>query len=127
LLISVAGLHVSAGMMASSRPGKAGRVFASTNNQMELRAVIEAVRFVERGKSIIIRTDSQYVSDAINRQTVIKSNSDLWREFREISSSRRIKVIWIKGHAGDPHNEAADRLAANQANLALVELGRAAA
>jgi RNA-directed DNA polymerase len=102
---------------------RAGRVKSATNNQMELRAVIEAIRFVESKRSIFIRTDSQYVHDAIERKTTIKSNSELWKEYQEVSKSRSIKVKWVKGHAGDPHNELADKLAAEQANLAKAESG----
>jgi ribonuclease HI len=94
---------------------------------MELHAVIEAIRSVDPKYSIIIRTDSQYVSDSINGQSIIKTNSDLWREYEEVRKLRRIKVVWIKGHAGDPNNEAADRLALKQAYLAKAELGRSAA
>lgn len=97
---------------------QAGRVSSSTNNQMELRAVIEAIRSVPPEKSIIVRTDSQYVHDAVNRGSVVKSNFRLWSEYQETSRSRRVKVVWIKGHAGDPHNERADQLAAEQAKLA---------
>jgi ribonuclease HI len=97
---------------------RAGHVTSATNNQMELYAVIEAVRFVDPKKSIIVRTDSQYVCDAIKRQSVIKANTELWREYQAVSKGRRIKVLWVKGHAGDFHNERADQLAAIQANLA---------
>jgi ribonuclease HI/retron-type reverse transcriptase len=95
-----------------------GKEPSATNNQMELRAVIEAIRSVDPKRSIVIRTDSQYVCDAINRQTVIKTNSALWSEYRELSNSRRVKVIWVKGHAGDTYNERADRLAFQQAQVA---------
>jgi len=109
LLISVAGLDLSAGMMATSRPA------------------IEAIKFVAPKHSIMIRTDSQYVSDAINKGTVVKSNSDLWAEFDAVRKSRRLKVVWVKGHAGDEFNETADRLAAEQAALAKANLLRPAA
>jgi ribonuclease HI len=100
----------------------AGRVKAATNNQMELRAVIEAIRSVDARRSIIVRTDSQYVHDAIERKTTIKSNSELWKEYQEVSRGRSIRIVWIKGHAGDTHNELADRLAAEQARLAKAEI-----
>jgi ribonuclease HI len=98
---------------------------SSTNNRMELKAVIEAIKHIPPNRSILIRTDSQYVTDAISGQTTIKSNSDLWKEYEEIKTMRRIKVVWVKGHAGDPHNEAADQIASQQAILAKAELLRA--
>jgi RNA-directed DNA polymerase len=101
---------------------RSGRVPSATNNQMELRAVIEAIRFAGLKKSILIRTDSQYVHNAINHQTIIKTNTDLWSEYRELCADRKIKVVWIKGHAGDIHNERADRLAFDQANADNVDL-----
>ena len=101
---------------------RSGNVNSSTNNQMELRAVIEAIKFVGCEKSIVIRTDSQYVHDAVNRQNIIKSNSDLWKEFEDVRRSRRIKIVWVKGHAGDAHNERADKLASQQANIVKAKL-----
>jgi RNA-directed DNA polymerase len=98
-----------------------GRIASATNNQMELRAVIEAMRSVDPKRPVIIRTDSQYVSDAINRQTTIKTNGDLWKEYSKLAETRRVRVVWVKGHAGDPHNERADRLANEQANIAKAE------
>jgi ribonuclease HI len=104
-----------------------GWIASSTNNRMELQAVIEALKHLDPKKSILIRTDSQYVADAINRRTVVKTNADLWRQYEEIRKSRRIKVIWVKGHSGDLYNEAADQLASQQAHLAKAEVMRAAA
>jgi ribonuclease HI/retron-type reverse transcriptase len=106
---------------------RSGRIAATTNNRMELTAVIEAIKFATPKHSIIIRTDSQYVSDAINKGTIVKSNSDLWAEFDAVRKSKRLKVVWVKGHAGDEFNETADRLAAEQAALAKTSLIRSAA
>jgi ribonuclease HI/retron-type reverse transcriptase len=97
---------------------KAGRATSATNNRMELQAVIEAIRSVDPKKSIIIKTDSQYVSDTVRRDSAIKSNSDLWKEYQELVRSRRSRVDWVKGHSGDPYNEEADRLAREQAKAA---------
>lgn len=99
-----------------------GSVASTTNNQMELLAVIQAIKHIDSRRSVIIRTDSQYVADAANSKTTIKQNAELWKEFNELKAARRIKVVWIKGHAGDPHNEAAHVLAeqcARSANNAL--------
>ncbi|PDT71581.1 RNA-directed DNA polymerase [Bradyrhizobium sp. C9] len=95
-----------------------GSVSSTTNNQMELLAVIEAIRYIDPNRPVIIRTDSQYVTDAANGRTVVKQNADLWKEFNELKKSRRVKVVWVKGHAGDPFNETADRLAQAHARLA---------
>src|SRR6185437_9991831 len=93
----------------------------STNNRMELQAVIQAIKHVDPRKSILIRTDSQYVTDAVSGRTIVKANGDLWREYQEVSKLRQVKVVWVKGHAGDPYNETADQLATEQARLARAE------
>jgi RNA-directed DNA polymerase len=95
---------------------RAGSLPSATNNQMELLAVVEAIASVEANGSVIIRTDSKYVFDAVNKNTVLKSNRKLWDRFRELSATRKVKVVWVKGHAGDVHNERADHLASNAAN-----------
>jgi ribonuclease HI len=95
-----------------------GYDLATTNNRMELTAVIEALRCTEPGASVIIRTDSQYVHNVRNEGAVVKQNSDLWKEFETEAQKRRVKIVWIKGHAGDPHNERADKLAGQQAEEA---------
>ncbi|WP_424973322.1 RNase H family protein [Dinoroseobacter sp. S76] len=97
---------------------RAGYDLATTNNRMELTAVIEALRCTEAGASVIIRTDSQYVHNVRNEGAVVKQNSDLWKEFEAEAQKRRVKITWIKGHAGDPHNERADKLAGLQAEEA---------
>lgn len=95
-----------------------GHSASATNNQMELRAVIEAIRGVDAKRSVIVRTDSQYVSNAVNSETTMKSNRSLWDEYRALAKDRAVKVVWVKGHAGDPNNERADTLAAQAANFA---------
>jgi ribonuclease HI/retron-type reverse transcriptase len=89
-----------------------------TNNQMELTAVIEAIRQSPPENSLRIRTDSQYVAGIVNQGNLVKSNTELWREYRALSAKRKIRVEWVKGHAGDQYNERADVLANQQAQLA---------
>lgn len=96
-----------------------GSVQDVTNNQMELRAVIEALKATPKDQSICIRTDSQYVSQIANGMNVTKSNGDMWREFQSLIEGRRIKVVWVKGHAGDPHNELVDKIANQRSAEAL--------
>ena len=82
-----------------------------TNNQMELRAVIEALKAMPLDKSICIRTDSQYVTQIANGNNVVKSNGEMWKEYKSLVEGRRVKVVWVKAHQGDSHNERADKLA----------------
>lgn len=82
-----------------------------TNNQMELQAVIEALRQAPPSPSIKIRTDSQYVYDAIEKGSSIKKNQKMWGEYKKALADRSIKVIWVKGHSGDVQNERVDSLA----------------
>ena len=78
---------------------------------MELRAVVEALRCVPEGSSVIVTTDSEYVERTFNDQQVAKSNIDLWREFVRLASDRSVKILWVRGHSGNPFNERADKLA----------------
>lgn len=96
----------------------------TTNNRMELVAVIEAIKFVCQTKKIRIFTDSKYVKNGIQEwivnwekngwKTASKkpvANKDLWVQLNKIKSSRQIDWNWVKGHSGDPGNEKADFLA----------------
>ena len=95
----------------------------TTNNRMELLAVIEALKLLNENaidKEIIIYSDSQYVINAISKGWVYsckkksfkdKANPDLWREFLKIYPNYRVKFVWIKGHSGVPENEVCDKLA----------------
>ena len=92
-----------------------GRASDVTNNEMELTAVIEALKRTPPGSRVRIRTDSQYVHRAVHENAMIRSNAALWNEYRNLSAERRIDLVWIPGHASDPHNERADELARQQA------------
>ena len=96
----------------------------TTNNIMELKAVIEALKIIKYRSKIIIITDSKYVkngiSDWINNwkakgwKTANKKpvkNKELWQELDNLSSNHEIEWKWVKGHAGHPGNEKADQLA----------------
>ena len=97
---------------------------ATTNNRMELRAVIEALATLKRSVPVRVHTDSQYVQKGISEwihgwkrngwRTSDKKpvkNADLWRELDRMAADHRIEWIWVKGHAGHPENERADALA----------------
>lgn len=96
----------------------------TTNNRMELMAVIEALRALKRPCRIVLHTDSQYVKKGITEwihdwkrrgwKTAAKKpvkNADLWEILNEVQSQHEIEWRWVKGHAGHPENERADELA----------------
>ena len=100
--------------------------FASdtTNNIMELTAVIEALKSLTRPCNIIITTDSNYVKDGITQwihqwkkkgwKTTAKKpvkNKGLWQILEEETHRHKIKWKWVRGHSGHPENERADELA----------------
>lgn len=96
----------------------------TTNNRMELMAVIQALGALKRPCEIELHTDSQYVLKGITEwlegwkakgwktagKTPVK-NIDLWQTLDEACRTHQIEWIWVKGHAGDPGNERADALA----------------
>lgn len=97
---------------------------ATTNNRMELRAVIEALTLLTRRCAIEVYTDSAYVQKGISEwihgwkrngwRTADKKpvkNDDLWRVLDQLASQHQIEWHWVKGHAGHPENERADALA----------------
>ncbi len=105
----------------------------TTNNRMELTAVIEALASLKRSCDITIYTDSEYVRKGITewihgwkqrgwktaaRQPV--KNADLWQRLDALRSLHKVDWRWVKGHAGDPGNERADALA----NQGAASLGR---
>ena len=95
----------------------------STNNRMELTAALEALKQVDVSKPVRIYTDSQYLQKGVEewlsnwkarnwkRKGGALANIDLWKEISEEIAHRKIVWRWIKGHAGNPYNEQADRIA----------------
>ncbi len=101
-----------------------GAELLTTNNRMELRAVIEALKSVKETCEINVTTDSQYVRQGMlewltkwkknNWRTSNKEpvkNQDLWQELDQLVQSHQVKWHWVKGHSGHPENEMADELA----------------
>jgi len=97
---------------------------ATTNNRMELTAVIEALAALKRPSRVILHTDSQYVMKGITEwirgwklkgwKTASKEpvkNADLWRVLDEAVAKHDIRWVWVKGHSGHNGNERADALA----------------
>lgn len=86
----------------------------TSNNRMELLAIISAVNSVPEGATIVVHTDSQYSIMVLSPDYKIKpmtKNSDLIRLFAEIAKNRNVQFTWVKGHNGNPFNELADQLA----------------
>lgn len=98
----------------------------TTNNRMELMAVIIALEKLKKPKTeITIYTDSKYVCDAVEKKWVFgwekkafkgKKNEDLWRRFLISFRKHIVKFKWVKGHAGNEFNERADYIAVKAAN-----------
>ncbi len=103
----------------------------TTNNRMELLAVIRALEALTKPVSVRVTTDSQYVKNGITQwihnwkrngwRTAGKQpvkNADLWRRLDKLVAKHDMAWAWVKGHSGHPENERADRLA----NLGIEEL-----
>lgn len=86
----------------------------TTNNRMELKAVIECLKFVN-DKSLIIHTDSRYVINCASGKFNINANKDLWNEYKIACKDKHIKWIWVKGHSNDYYNDLVDKYAYNEA------------
>jgi len=96
----------------------------TTNNRMEMLAVIRALESLKRACTVEVYTDSQYVQKGISEWIVnwkrrdwktadrkpVK-NADLWRRLDEAAARHKVVWRWVKGHAGHPENERADQLA----------------
>ena len=89
----------------------------STNNRMELSAVIEALDFLDDQKDYLIDSDSTYVINCAKGKWQRKKNIDLWEKYEKVSKGKRIEWIWVKGHSGDKYNEIVDDLAKQEAKL----------
>ena len=100
----------------------------TTNNRMELKAAIEGLKALNRPCRVTLSTDSQYVMLGLTKwihglqrngwKTADRKpvkNAELWIELLEAVKPHRIEWVWVKGHAGHPDNERADRLASDAA------------
>lgn len=99
----------------------------TTNNRMELLAVIKGLEALKKeGSEVLVYSDSKYVVDAVEKGWIWgwvkkgfkgKKNEDLWRRFLEIYKKHKVKFQWVKGHAGNTENERCDQLAVQAAAL----------
>jgi ribonuclease HI len=97
----------------------------TTNNRMELLAVIVALESIKKtGIPITVTTDSQYVANAISKGWLWnwekknfkdKANEDLWRRYIPLHKKLNPKLVWVRGHAGHAENERCDQLAVSAA------------
>jgi len=97
---------------------------ATTNNRMELMAAIAALEALKRPSAVRLHTDSNYLKDGITRwmpqwkrrgwKTADRKpvkNVDLWQRLEAATAPHRVDWFWVRGHAGHPENERADKLA----------------
>lgn len=92
-----------------------GRQDNTTNNRMELMAVIEGVRAVPESSEVTVFSDSQYVVNTMTRNWKRNANKDLWTKLDTEVGKRVVNWQWIRGHAGYSLNEEADSLANQEA------------
>ena len=102
----------------------------TTNNRMELLAVIEALSSLDAPCQVSLTTDSRYVHDAIEKRWLASwqkkgwvnaekkpvKNQDLWRRLIPLLATHKVKFSWVRGHTGNPDNERCDVLAKSAAN-----------
>ena len=100
----------------------------TTNNRMELTAVIEALKALKMPCEVTLTTDSKYVCDAVNKEWVYSwekngwrkadkkpaLNVDLWKQLLELLQTHKVSFVWVKGHNGHKYNERCDELAVNE-------------
>jgi len=110
--------------VSSAEVERAGSERATTNNRMELMAVIRGLEALTRPSVVELYSDSQYVLKGMDEwlpqwkargwRTAAKKpvkNVELWQRLDELQSTHQIRFHWVRGHAGHPENERVDRLA----------------
>lgn len=103
----------------------------TTNNRMELLAVINGFAVLKQQCIVTVVSDSQYVTEAFNKGWIEqwkkqnfkdRKNADLWKILLGLIQSHKVTFEWIKGHAGHEYNERCDTLAVEQAKIAKREI-----
>ena len=100
----------------------------TTNNRMELTAIIEGLRILKERCEVTIHSDSKYVIDAVTEGWAVRwrangwmrnkkekaLNPDLWEELLNLLQQHKVDFKWVKGHAGHPENERCDEMAVGE-------------
>ena len=90
----------------------------TTNNRMEMTAVIKGLEAVDASANVLISSDSTYVINTMTKGWKRKANQDLWDQLDRLVESRNVSWRWVRGHNGDRGNELADALATKEAGTA---------
>ncbi len=121
-------IHTDGSCLLNPGPGGWGAVIAgeggatsklsggersTTNNRMEIVAVIEALESIPQGASAVVHSDSEYVVKTMTKGWKRNANKDLWERLERAAAARNVEFRWVRGHAGNKGNEMADRLAVN--------------
>ena len=121
-------IHTDGSCLLNPGPGGWGAVIAgeggatsklsggecsTTNNRMEITAVIEALEAIPQGASAVVHSDSEYVVKTMTKGWKRNANKDLWERLERAAAARNVEFRWVRGHAGNKGNEMADRLAVN--------------
>jgi ribonuclease HI len=113
-------------MWANHRKELSQGYIHTTNNRMELMAVLAGLKALKSNEiPIVIYSDSQYVVNAVEKGWLNnwiktdfkggKKNKDLWKQYYTLAKKFSIRFVWVKGHASNPHNNRCDELATNAA------------
>ena len=115
----------------------AGAEPQTTNNRMELTAAIRGLQALTEPCEVTLATDSRYVMDGmtkwldgwkrkgwVNAAKKPVMNADLWRELEAAAAPHKVRWVWVRGHAGHPENERADRLASEAAEAIAAGVSR---
>ncbi|MBT4385122.1 ribonuclease HI [Candidatus Peregrinibacteria bacterium] len=92
-----------------------GGEYHTTNNRMELLAVIEAIKLVPENSTVELFTDSAWVVNTMTKGWRKRKNLDLWDDLDKVTPKKEITWTWVKGHSGHPENEDCDTRALLQA------------
>ena len=88
---------------------------STTNNRMEITAVMEGLRMIPEGAEVLLKSDSEYVIKTIQGIYSVGKNADLWQQLGREIKKRRITCEWVRGHNGNAWNELCDELAGEAA------------